>query len=597
MSLYETGTITGALAASTIAGTGTKWTDAKVGITNGSVLFVSSAGGVDGVYQVNRVISDTSIELTQPIYKAFTNSSYSVLVAEADSTASWANKLAASLRYYQGQLDSWQQVMTGTGDVILTTPDGKQVTIKSFTKMGSELDVKLAHRRYTLNAPAGSVTGKLYPIILNNLFMNSYLAISTRSSVGSDPMNNCGFIGNVIAAGWTDRRLQVSGSFTQYDVKERAIHSIYGGSEWADFCAVYVDGGAFPLTITVDEGVTITVPTANATVNTTVFLWGTTTPEQGTKIAQLANFNGGTGFYHFGGGIFEGNKKTLYDGFTNATFDNNLKMIGTSGQATFSVQNHVKAATDPAGMLAIGIPTDTRRAFIFQGRHDNNATGSVVNFFPSLSGEFIVRNAHNLNLANGNFNNYINTQFTSFISGGTANGTLNGPNVGYGNMMVIGTGQIGKVGDYTTQVVFDKSSAIPYLRCMNDNTAASFTTWQKVTVAPISDENMKTIRGDLNVEGALDNINRMEFKIFAFNNDETQRYRRGVISQQIKKIDKDYVSQVADHLCLDPTPMMLDGLAAIKALRARDEGNKERISKLEGEVQELKRLIATIMEK
>lgn len=42
MSLYETGTITGALNSTTISGTGTKWSDAKIGITNGSVLFVSS---------------------------------------------------------------------------------------------------------------------------------------------------------------------------------------------------------------------------------------------------------------------------------------------------------------------------------------------------------------------------------------------------------------------------------------------------------------------------------------------------------------------------------------------------------------------------
>ncbi|MBW3474298.1 tail fiber domain-containing protein [Hafnia alvei] len=162
-------------------------------------------------------------------------------------------------------------------------------------------------------------------------------------------------------------------------------------------------------------------------------------------------------------------------------------------------------------------------------------------------------------------------------------------------MLVIGTGGA-TTGEYSTQIVFDKSSAIPYLRCRSDGTAV-WTGWQKVTVAPISDENMKDIRGNMNVEGALDNVNRMEFKIFAFKNDESQRYRRGVISQQIKKIDKDYVSQVADHLCLDPTPMMLDGLAAIKALRARDEENKKRISKLEWDIEQIKLLSDSLIEK
>lgn len=138
MSLYGTGTITGALNATTITGTGTKWSDAKIGITNGSVLFVSSNAGVDGVYQVKRVISDTSIELAQPIYKTFTNSKYSILVAESASTAAWSNQLAATLGYYQAQMDGWQQIMTGTGDVALIAPDGTKVTIKSFTALDKD---------------------------------------------------------------------------------------------------------------------------------------------------------------------------------------------------------------------------------------------------------------------------------------------------------------------------------------------------------------------------------------------------------------------------------------------------------------------------
>lgn len=138
MSLYATGTITGALNATTISGTGTKWSDAKIGITNGSVLFVSSNAGIDGVYQVKRVISDTSIELAQPIFKAFNASKYSIMVAESASTAAWSNQLAATLGYYQAQMDGWQQIMTGTGDIALTAPDGTKVTIKSFTALDKD---------------------------------------------------------------------------------------------------------------------------------------------------------------------------------------------------------------------------------------------------------------------------------------------------------------------------------------------------------------------------------------------------------------------------------------------------------------------------
>ena len=139
MSLYETGTITGALNSTTITGTGTKWSDAKNGIANGSVFFILSSAGVDGVYQVNRVISDTSIEITKPIYKTFTDSKYGIMIAEVNSTASFSNQLAATVGYYQAQIDGWQQIMTGTGDVELTAPDGTKVTIKSFTKLSNDL--------------------------------------------------------------------------------------------------------------------------------------------------------------------------------------------------------------------------------------------------------------------------------------------------------------------------------------------------------------------------------------------------------------------------------------------------------------------------
>ena len=156
MSLYTTGTITGALNATTITGTGTKWSDAKIGITNGSVLFVSSNAGVDGVYQIKRVISDTSIELAQPIYKTFTNSKYSILVAESASTAAWSNQLAATLGYYQAQMDGWQQIMTGTGDVALTAPDGTKVTIKSFTALDKD---KMSIGAFGLGATHSPVIG------------------------------------------------------------------------------------------------------------------------------------------------------------------------------------------------------------------------------------------------------------------------------------------------------------------------------------------------------------------------------------------------------------------------------------------------------
>lgn len=131
--------------------------------------------------------------------------------------------------------------------------------------------------------------------------------------------------------------------------------------------------------------------------------------------------------------------------------------------------------------------------------------------------------------------------------------------------------------------------------------AAAWGGWHQVTMSAVSDERLKDIKGNLNVEGALDNINRMEFKLFNFKEEMIQgkdkTTRRGVISQQIRMIDKEYVKNVGGYWHLDQTPMLLDGLAAIKALRARDEESKERIAKLEGEVEELKSMVAALIAK
>lgn len=125
--------------------------------------------------------------------------------------------------------------------------------------------------------------------------------------------------------------------------------------------------------------------------------------------------------------------------------------------------------------------------------------------------------------------------------------------------------------------------------------------WEELQKAGTSDERVKDIRGNMNVESALDNINRMEFKLFKYTFDEDSRSaRRGVIAQQIMKIDREYVhfnDNTPGMMTLDANPLLTDSMAAIKALRARDVENKERISKLESEVEELKNLVKNLIEK
>lgn len=122
--------------------------------------------------------------------------------------------------------------------------------------------------------------------------------------------------------------------------------------------------------------------------------------------------------------------------------------------------------------------------------------------------------------------------------------------------------------------------------------------WLEYTMSAVSDERLKDVLGSLNVEGALDNINRMDFKLFRFkeerDHNKAPTVRRGVISQQLRGIDKEYTKLIGGYYHLDRTPMLLDGLAAIKALRARDEANKAEIAELKAAVAELKAAVAAL---
>ncbi|WFG41068.1 hypothetical protein NBDNFGHP_00019 [Salmonella phage MET_P1_100_107] len=179
------------------------------------------------------------------------------------------------------------------------------------------------------------------------------------------------------------------------------------------------------------------------------------------------------------------------------------------------------------------------------------------------------------------------TRAISFINGGTTYGLP----VAYGVLAGFGNGATSAAGCYVGQLCWNKTTGELFTRVRDDGKKA-WLDWLKVTTAAISDESLKDVKGNLNVEGALDNINRMEFKLFRYLKDSPERStRRGVIAQQVRNIDREYTTKVGDKLHLDTTPMLLDGLAAIQALTKRDQENKGRISTLEKEVEELKVLV------
>lgn len=130
-----------------------------------------------------------------------------------------------------------------------------------------------------------------------------------------------------------------------------------------------------------------------------------------------------------------------------------------------------------------------------------------------------------------------------------------------------------------------------FYRGWNTNTWGA---WKEIMTSPVSDATTKNIGDDLDPEEALLNICRMEFKHFTFKDDETQSPRRGVISQQIETIDPEYVKQIGGLLHLDQTPMLLDGLAAIKALLQRDEDKNKLILDMQHELNTLQEMYSSM---
>lgn len=114
------------------------------------------------------------------------------------------------------------------------------------------------------------------------------------------------------------------------------------------------------------------------------------------------------------------------------------------------------------------------------------------------------------------------------------------------------------------------------------NTASSTIPWTQMQSVGTSDINFKHVNGDLDVADSLENICQMEFKRFYYLDDDEQTERRGVIAQQIEQIDKEYVhsAEGVGKMTLDLNPLMMDALAAIKALNAMVVELRQQVSEL-----------------
>lgn len=168
----------------------------------------------------------------------------------------------------------------------------------------TDMAAKKGMKYSKVNAPAGVEEGKFYPVVIRRSGgftseLASRVTITTDSRIGNDRMNNCEFNGFVMPGGWTDRARYAYGMFHIYQANERAIHSIMMANKDDDLCSVfYVEGGAFPISVYVEEGLSVVVPSSDYVVGQTTYKWGATNPKTECVAAEtILDFSNGRGFY------------------------------------------------------------------------------------------------------------------------------------------------------------------------------------------------------------------------------------------------------------------------------------------------------------
>lgn len=163
MAWYRVGTITSS--GNVITGVGTKWLDNKMGIGAGQILLVPGDGTVK-MYEILAVDSDTKLRLVATPSPALSGA-YAIISIYTDSFPDFGRRLSANLGYYQSQMDGWQKIMTGTGNVTIIAPDGTGVVIPSFNQMNININSKLSLTGGAMTGPvtlSGNATSALHPL-------------------------------------------------------------------------------------------------------------------------------------------------------------------------------------------------------------------------------------------------------------------------------------------------------------------------------------------------------------------------------------------------------------------------------------------------
>jgi len=132
---YRVGTVTVTNGSKKVTGFGSLWKTGTLKPDKGHAFY-----GPDGkAMEVDYVESDTVLYLVKA-YSGSTASgqAYEIDITRTSTIPAFSREVSALLAHTQGQFDSWQSILTGSGDVTLTAPDGQQVTVPALSSMLSK---------------------------------------------------------------------------------------------------------------------------------------------------------------------------------------------------------------------------------------------------------------------------------------------------------------------------------------------------------------------------------------------------------------------------------------------------------------------------
>lgn len=145
----------------TVTGTGTAFKSGANPARVGQSLIVY-VGGNTAIYEIERVDSDSSMQIAIPWRGAtINNAPYAINTASEGSPSDLSRRAAQVMGYYQGQLDVIQALLVGTGNVSATLPDGTVVILPSWSSLASAEDISEVEKKISGKQDASKILASL----------------------------------------------------------------------------------------------------------------------------------------------------------------------------------------------------------------------------------------------------------------------------------------------------------------------------------------------------------------------------------------------------------------------------------------------------